>query len=667
MFDLFPKNSLQIPKNFHISLSAADFKEGIGNPNLISCLLFLYWINPKFSFTLSQFKLEYKSFEVRLYIQGQPKYILVDSQVPVKEDLDQFNKKVYLVGFISTSEVNYWILLIEKAIAKISKSYGNTIRYYASEIYPLISEIPMIKIENTEKTKQKVWNLLFKASKKNWIIFSELQGYDSEDKNNKDLELSIEEEFMSIFIIKAFELKGVKYLELSSPFLKEDSNLKKLIQKNFDIDNIVENEFYFPANKLKSNIIIFATYDDYFNLFKATYFNKFEADYFYIYNRFLSSPNQTNAVRMKLGHKTKITLTMHMEQNIFNYNNCEKDLCLSKFLIAKYNPEEKSLKYVDSSLGFKIRHIIELELDDGEYFLFFKTYSNEPMSIVISSYSEVKPKFIIDDSKSESFTRHAESYLLSLFNSILQKNYLSNQINNNHLLIYTNSMIDNETGFKIIKIDNKSNDDFINMYIKYENLDLITHEKCGMKQDKTDNIATDNFHKTDSKNTPAKDLYLSIKPNSSEFLVFEYQKLPEETNIITKFHVDEIKYECNNLISQNQISQKRVYLTNGVFYFDIKYRKSIYIFVINDSDNTYEINVLFLKLKNLEIVRPLPELVVINNNMEKSKTGETIERTQEIEKVCLIIGAKKNDYIILKATDFDVSLFYDLNFELKQV
>jgi len=173
LFQLYQKNSLQIPKNFHISISAAEFKGGVGNPNLISCLLFLYWIYPKFCFSMLQFNLECKSFYVTLFVQGQPKKILIDSFIPVKVDIDQKVNSKYKreFGFISTSEVNYWILIIEKALAKISKSYGNTIRYYASEIYPLLSDIPMIKIENSEKTKLKVWSLLFKASKKTGLYF----------------------------------------------------------------------------------------------------------------------------------------------------------------------------------------------------------------------------------------------------------------------------------------------------------------------------------------------------------------------------------------------------------------------------------------------------------------------------------------------------------------
>ena len=98
-----------------------------GNINLINLLLFLM-LNDKFWMKNLLYKFDYdtKTFVIKLYLQGVPRHILLDEYIPINENNEP--------AFINPSVDYFWILLIEKAIAKVNRSYTNSLKSFASEL-----------------------------------------------------------------------------------------------------------------------------------------------------------------------------------------------------------------------------------------------------------------------------------------------------------------------------------------------------------------------------------------------------------------------------------------------------------------------------------------------------------------------------------------------------
>jgi len=677
LLDMFSKKSINIPTSFNISLSSISFNT-LANRNLMTCLLFLSWINPNFSYIITQVNIESKAFEVRLFIQGQPKSITLDSQLPVYND----KNKVKQPGFIITTEVNYWILLIEKAIAKVSKGYGNSFKLLSSEIFPLITDIPLIEIIHNENNTSKLWNLFLKAARRDWILFTEIK---SSNGFNSKLE---DEEFLSVFIIKAFEINKNKYLELSVPFIKENSQLRQIIQSNFFCEEY-NNELYFPNNKKKSKMVMFINFDFFFKFFTHTYFLKQEKDFIYTYNRYTTIPSHTHVVKMKLSDYSKITLVMQLEQEIYSISGSSnslslnknreskeskeenikeskhikeiKDTPLGKIFVAKVNYDTNNLlTYINSSFIKLTKHILEMDLQEGDYYIFYKIYSEEEENIVISTYSEIKPVFLIEETRNTNFIKNFYMYSRSLFNSFLEKMNVRNFIENNQQLVITTSFIEMNFGFKVIKLENLTEDEILHTNITYKELTLISHKEKFSDNTRENTRFNSKLLIKSNSITDSKEFFITIYPKSTEVIVFEYQSMNENILFNIKFSIEKIKVECAKAINDNKLGLMKTYLKPNLYYFEVKFKKSKYLYIVNDSELNYSIIIFFSNLKNVRIIKPN----VTNGN--KLNDDNLIGHSSIIE-LDLTIYSKKKDYILMKANEFENEITYCADFEIRTI
>jgi hypothetical protein len=124
-----------------------------GNINLINLLLFLM-LNDKFWMKNLLYKFDYdtKTFVIKLYLQGVPRHILLDEYIPVNEDNEP--------AFINPSIDYFWILLIEKAIAKVNRSYTNSLRSFSSELIQILTEAPLFKYSHKDNELKVIWKIL---------------------------------------------------------------------------------------------------------------------------------------------------------------------------------------------------------------------------------------------------------------------------------------------------------------------------------------------------------------------------------------------------------------------------------------------------------------------------------------------------------------------------
>ena len=126
-FENIHYGKVKIKQNIFDKIILDDIKlNKYGNINLVNCIYML--INKDknyFKNLFIKFDIENNEFEYKCYQSGQEEVILFG------------NKVIKNTEFIHPSEGNYWIFLIEKAIAKLYKHYINTYNLLASDLYQI--------------------------------------------------------------------------------------------------------------------------------------------------------------------------------------------------------------------------------------------------------------------------------------------------------------------------------------------------------------------------------------------------------------------------------------------------------------------------------------------------------------------------------------------------
>jgi hypothetical protein len=667
--------------NFKInSLSNSTQKCSFGkyaNINLYNILLYLSENKSWRQNIIIKKDKERMIFSIKLFIQGKQKSIMIDDYFPLNNNNDNF-------AFISPKEENFWILLIEKALAKIHRSYGNIIRLLSSELIHLLTEIPLIKINHKNYKKSTLWDSFNEAGKRGWLVFSEFESI--------HLETPITENFISFYVTNLIKINKTKYLELTIPTeINENFSTFSLLEIKERLQAIYPQDFQLltnaiSENKVKSSKLIYMTFDHFFEIFSKTYILKKEEGFLYKYQKFQINPNSFNLVKIKITNKTKAYLTLHLKQSKFYTKSNKYETPISRMFICKLilnkkrkpsknwkeNPQTShqgssnyiitnsdqsnededydiSLNYINAIYGREEKLTIEEELTEGTYYLFFKIYSEEVQNVIISSFSDnfIQLEESFDQTDYQVLSSNENllfNSLISFFNSYLSKFVSYQSIESDPNLQYSQALSDQNFGFSILKFENNTTDKLLTLKIDFENsgMELISHEAQQLSQDPNSPINSQR----------SKILNLNIPPKNKELLIFEWflNFNSISLTINPKFYVEKL-----NVINRLQLdvfnnkNYPKNYITNFIYYYEVTYRRGIFLVIVNESVKEYFIRVIFEKLSNLKIC---------GYDRKEVTSNETVNKLE------LICGGREVKYIKLRMEMEDSEVSYKINFRI---
>ena len=396
----------------------------LANINLVNSLLLLGSFKP---IMVNKIKVLSKSlFLVRLIIHGIIKWIVVDENIPVNE-----NNCVPAFTYPEKPELA-WVVLIEKAIAKVKNSYGNIIKDLASDFIELLIEVPLIPYPHIKVDKKEIWNLFTKARKNNWLIFSEF---------NKSKECSYS--WLSYFVISVFQYSEYKFVKLFIPNFNDEDKIKQInlifnTEQSKKIINETKTDTYYNERERSIKSLFVVDFDVFFKQLSTTYFVKYNEGYSYSNKRYMIDDRDYKISKLKVTKTSKVTLIMHIKKNK-GLNCLEKEIPISRIIIARLNKISReyeiinsksrndydydqlnitlkskdysfsnnknrhinsfhdtntvfNLNFVESSYGKKEKHLLELELEEGIYLVLFKVLINSPLKTVITLYSDCELK-----------------------------------------------------------------------------------------------------------------------------------------------------------------------------------------------------------------------------------------------------------------------------------
>lgn len=341
-------------------IEASDIKQGnVGNCYFLSVLA--AFTSSKQRFIHSLFKTKEKNeegiYEMVLFVDGQWQIVFVDDYFPIDKRTGEF--------FFSKPNGNeLWVILLEKAFAKINRGYINMNSGFVSDPIYVISGFPTETYFNNQISDYEIFNKIVEAEKSNSLICTST--ISDETIRNKGLVNS--HSYTIINTIDDYKNSNkndpVQLIKLRNPWSFFEWN-------GAWGDNSEEWTTYL---KLKYDIVakddgIFhmclKDYKEYFNYFNISHilYGSFVKCYIINYTKF---PNVFN---FKLEQDSKVCFSIIKKHWRYNQRNLKFKSRPLSFIMVKYKNKKEILRIDGQYRVYENVEYIE-ELQAGKYFLF---------------------------------------------------------------------------------------------------------------------------------------------------------------------------------------------------------------------------------------------------------------------------------------------------------
>lgn len=562
-------------------------------------------------------------FEIKLFIDGEYQIVIIDDYIPYDQNLDD-------IAFVKSSKNFFWVLLVEKAIAKVFGGYSNIendkngnnsdknenellsrtnlvfqmLTGFVPEYFYFDNEYNKEHYKNEIFSKEEIYNKLYYDGlyqNKNKIQFLITSGTLNEDEG------ILEENYMpynhsfSILDIKTVILNDdkseVKLLLLNNPWGKNiyNSELFGKYKYNPNNKNMADLNKYIHYNMNSKDGTFWIDFDTFYESFSYVSLckiipnskikiYKFEDEIFYkkplIFNLIVEND------------ETEINFSIHLKRNVYEV---KQYLSYCYLIINKYDENKKIIEAF--SLYEYTRDINKsFTFNKGKYALFVympEKYHYNKNEKMINTLKIIHNKDIAFD-----FIKFDDnfSYLMQSIKNIfyLKDKNINTEINNNKKDIFSKIEHNILDGFAIIFLKNKTNKKFKLDYT----LILKNYE-----------ILNSNFQKNSEEKYTINDklcsygdkFYICINNNKNAHISGEYKYIEKnelnnnESNVFDNsfFKFEQLKNEeniKNNKIKIFEYFSPEYYKIDRKIYEKMKYYDSdnlIHDFkTMNNSDNT---------------------------------------------------------------------------------
>jgi len=558
-------------------------------------------------------------YEIRLFLNGVPKIVVLDDHFPVKK-----NSVNWHLAHSKQNEI--WVNLLEKAWAKVNGSYASTIAGLPSEAFAILTEAPCFTYYNRKNTVDELWNIIADADKEQYIICTNSKG---------DVpEITGLVRGHAYTIISAYELKGLKLLKLRNPWgsfewtgdysdksEKWDDELRKFVNYQNKDDGI----FYMKM-------------EDFMNYFPYTFICKYKNNYQYEYKKF-EQENRDDfiACKFNVNENTHAVITLHQKQQRFFRKIKGYKAAYGSIILAKYDKtRHPNYEFFSSDCSNQEKIHFEIEnLEPGEYHIFVNinwTYSPYPCRYTISCYAKAKIKFenIINEEL-------PHNYLLQIFNSFMKKKKQAKQLDSNSNTLtragtqtddpsvtgyeIDYSLSNNKTGFFIMKFSNYKKNQLLKV-----SLEIKKNDKLYLCKLNLDGFVTLEETKDEDDLTISK-YELLVGKNSNQIIVWKLLDHPSRVDFkvmsCSSSFCDEIPSNFRlqkdlilKFIEENIDNTKEQELDqDGLFLKELEYYDSSMFVIINRNKRaSFKVKLNFLDLENLVIDKDPHKILIIKSD-----------------------------------------------------
>jgi hypothetical protein len=581
-------------------LEVSDIQQGqLGNCYFLSALSALAEFPERYrNIFIKHEKSENGCYAVRLLLQGTPKIVTIDDHFPA----------VTNCWFAASSGMKeIWVNVLEKAWAKVNKSYASTIAGLPSESLSCITEAPCFSFIHRKFTNEKIWSILLECDKKDYIICTNTG-------NNDDAEEMGLVRSHAYSVISCHDYKGLKLVKVRNPWggfeWKGDySDSSPLWDKNPELKK-------FLGYVKSDDGLFFMTFSDFLKYFPYTFVCKFRNNFVYTHVKVHQENNSTlTSAKFVITEDTKVTLGLHQKQQRFYSKVQGYRPQMSRIILVKHT-EEGDYEFINSDSSDNEKLYIEADLTKGEYHILGHVHwpYETPCRYVFSSYSSHAIEFEKLDKGCLS-----RDYFVKTLQSYMTKNCKSNNIAQNISVQVSNN--DNDIGFYMVTFKNHSSEEAYRLRFSAEYNEKVLYMS---------NQVIESREQIDgNENRRTKDMYLlNLEPNTSQMVIWKllanpwHAKLqlgnidyaPIENNLFETTQSDQFK----SLIDQNIGNLKTEAINDELNYTELELEDGLLIILQNNSafGNSYQVKVNFSNLENLAPVSPKKLFTVHPNSYD---------------------------------------------------
>lgn len=525
---------------------------------------------------------------VRLVLQGIPTIIAIDDYFPT------LNK--WFAG-ASSGHKEIWVQVLEKAWAKVNRSYASTIAGLPAESFAALTEAPCVSYIHRKYPGEKVnelWKIMKDADARDYILCTNTG-------NNKDAEDMGLVNSHAYTIIDLYEEGELRLLKLRNPWgqfeWKGDFSDKS---DKWDVHPHMKKKVGYEN---KDDGIFYMTFDDFLTYYPYTFICKYEKGFHYNFKKVQQDGNDCMvAAKIEITENTKIAIGLHQKQSRFYFKVPNYKPQMARIILAKYNPHSSpNYEFILSDSNNNEKQYVELDnLEPGEYHIF--TNINWPYDVpcryTLSTYAS-KPVDILPIDRSII----PADYLVQILGSYMNKSCKKTKMTDD--AYYQVSVNDNDIGFYMVNMHNNSDSDALKVYFSSNynhNCVFYSENAVGEREatTSTDGLLTDAFS-------------FVLPPKSSQMLNWRLLANPWSSKIqlnqlscnpITNFVptvADQFKPiidgEIRNLFKEN--------LSLDCFYSELEVDGGVLLIFENKAKSgAYRFKVNFSLLENCRVANP---------------------------------------------------------------
>ena len=534
-------------------------------------------------------------YQILMKINSEWKIIIIDDFFPC-------NKKNNFPIFCKPFKNEIWIMLLEKAWAKINNGYFNIDNGFSFNVFNSLTPFSsQIIYHNDLKKENELWFLIRKNDLKNNILTCITKKDD--DIENFGLVSS-----HSFSIIKTCEkiIKGkkIKLIQIRNPWGKKEWNGKYsnyYLEKNPDIMKFFNNE-------KRDNGIFWIEYKDYVNFFDKTEICIIEKS-ICVKNVIIEKNrvNLPNIFHLIIKKRCNVNINIIRKSYRFNKNILKNEEIVCNLILVKI---ENIFNIIKTNSSIKSNCLISETLDEGEYIIYFYVDFNNGL------FDKIR-KFALNVSCNEFFDLFDYSvdkdfsflfYLLEEYNNDLILNSINNYYEDNIIKKCVSSFKETTFGFLFLKNLNDSSSK-LRVKIKLVNLYIIGNslgEKISNKNNKY--------------------IEIILMKNQNYILLLNIKNFFEDVKIIIDYLNIDINQNNNLIIPNNKkiinlqdiISKENKIKNYNYIYNTLNFDYSKFIFPINQKE--ISINTLLIKYpKEMSLILKLPPIKDNQNTIFKDK------------------------------------------------
>jgi len=323
-------------------------------------------------------------YGVTFYLQGVPTELIIDDYIPCSKQ-GVFEKLAPIFAKPKGNEL--WVLLLEKAWAKLFGNYSSIETGVSDEAFEFLLGVPSFLYLTKHQSLDRIWNKIYAADKKNYIISASTHPI---AMNDRGLAAS-----HTYSLISAHDIAGYRIVKLRNPWGRFEWNGDFADNSHLWTPEIKAEVGYVNAD----DGMFCMTIEDFQKYFVGYVIAEYNEDWNYSYIKGGNDPHHAEYFKFRIQYPTEVYFRIHQRNERFSD-------------VEGYAPADFRIARVDENQGYVPLVVKSADVDDTAIFGHHSISPSRHHKLYLKKAGEyvVRVKMLWPYDKKRDFTLSAYSY-----------------------------------------------------------------------------------------------------------------------------------------------------------------------------------------------------------------------------------------------------------------